>query len=56
MSILFYSRPDYVERPSGPLNKTECQRFVDKTKGRKNAVPPELSFDNIIANKALPVS
>lgn len=56
MSVLFYSRPNYIDRSSGPLNKAECQRFAEKTKGRKDTLPPELSFDNVVSGKTLPVS
>jgi hypothetical protein len=56
MSILFYRRPDYVNRPAGPLNQEDCQKYVERTKNNKNAIPPELSFDKVISNEALPVS
>ncbi|KAE9977039.1 hypothetical protein EG327_007879 [Venturia inaequalis] len=54
MSILFYKRPNYVDRPAGPLNQDDCQRFAEKTKNNKSAIPPELSFDNIINGMTLP--
>jgi hypothetical protein len=56
MSVLFYSRPNYVDRPAGPLNQEDCQKFVEKTKNHKNAIPEELSFDNIMNHKTKPVS
>lgn len=56
MSILFYRRPDYVSRTNGPLNRAECQRYVERTANNKRGIPEELSFDNVLANKALPVS
>lgn len=55
MSILFYRRPDYVSKSNGPLDRKECQRYVERTANGKRGIPDELSFENIIANKALPV-
>lgn len=55
MSILFYRRPSYVERPSGPINAAACERFVQRTKSSKGKVPPDLSFENVINNRCLPV-
>ncbi|KAK7514999.1 regulator of G protein-like protein [Phyllosticta citriasiana] len=54
MSILFYRRPSYVQRPNGPITNTECQRYVDRTTGGTRGIPEELSFENVIGNKALP--
>ncbi|KAK5144642.1 hypothetical protein LTR04_001503 [Oleoguttula sp. CCFEE 6159] len=54
MSILFYRRPDYVSRSAGPLNPKDCQKYVQRTKNSKNNIPPELSFERVIENKALP--
>lgn len=54
MSILFYKRPDYVAKPPGPLNVSDCQKYVERTMGSKSSIPPELSFENVIQNKALP--
>lgn len=55
MSILFYRRPSYVQRPNGPITNLECQRYVDRTTGGTRGIPEELSFENVIGNKALPV-
>jgi hypothetical protein len=55
MSVLFYRRPNYVERHNGPLNQEDCQKYVERTKNNKNAIPPELSFDKVMNNEALPV-
>ena len=55
MSILFYRRPNYVDRPAGPINQEDCQKYVERTKNNKNAIPPELSFDRVINNECLPV-
>ncbi|KZF26969.1 hypothetical protein L228DRAFT_258320 [Xylona heveae TC161] len=54
MSILFYRRPNYVARPTGPLNQADCQKYVERTRNNKNAIPPELCFERIISNKAMP--
>ncbi|KAF2137323.1 uncharacterized protein K452DRAFT_302080 [Aplosporella prunicola CBS 121167] len=54
MSILFYRRPSFVERPDGPLNGKACQRMVERTQNGRRAIPDELSFENIMSNKALP--
>lgn len=54
MSIFFYKRPDYVAKPPGPLNVSDCQKYVERTMGSKSSIPPELSFENVIQNKALP--
>ncbi|QDS67512.1 hypothetical protein FKW77_001639 [Venturia effusa] len=54
MSILFYRRPSYVDRPAGPINQEDCQKFVERTKNNKNAIPDELSFDNILNGRTLP--
>lgn len=54
MSVLLYRRPSYVERPSGPLNKSDCQRYVERTKGGKSTIPDNLSFDNVINGSSLP--
>ena len=54
MSILFYKRPDYIARSAGPLNLTDCQKYVERSMSCKSAIPPELSFENVIQNRALP--
>ncbi|KAL8849929.1 MAG: hypothetical protein Q9221_005108 [Calogaya cf. arnoldii] len=54
MSLLFYRRPDFVAKLPGPMEKSQCQIYVDRTQKHKKSVPPELSFDNILQNKALP--
>ena len=54
MSILFYRRPDYVDKAPGYLNDSACQRYVERTKGSKHKAPMELSFDNILNNRTLP--
>lgn len=53
MSILFYKRPAYVLKRKGPL--AECSGKGGSAQNCSNAaVPPELSFDNIVCNKCLP--
>ena len=53
MSILFYKRPEYVLRHHGPL--AECSRKGGTAQDcSAAAIPPELSFENVICNKCLP--
>ena len=54
MSFLLYRRPDYVAKLPGPMSQSQCQLYVDRTQKHKRSIPPELSFDNIVQNKALP--
>ncbi|KAL9598753.1 MAG: hypothetical protein Q9219_004311 [cf. Caloplaca sp. 3 TL-2023] len=54
MSLLFYRRPDYVAKLPGPMNLTQCQIYVERTQKHRRAIPTELSFENILQNKALP--
>jgi hypothetical protein len=56
MSVLFYKRPTYVDRPAGPLNRSDCQKYVERLKKNKNVVPNELSFDKVMNNETKPVS
>lgn len=55
MSILFYRRPDYVAKVPGPMSLSQCQLYVERTQKHRRAIPPELSFENVIQNRALPV-
>ena len=52
MSLLFYRRPDYV-RDTGPMDSSDYLKYVEKC---RRAIPPELCFDNVVANRAMPVS
>ena len=53
MSILFYKRPEYVLRHNGPL--AECSRKGGTAEDCSTAaIPPELSFENVVCNKCLP--
>ena len=54
MSIIWYKRPDFVAKLPGPMNLTQCQIYVERTQKHKRAIPPELAFENVIQNKALP--
>ncbi|CZR53050.1 uncharacterized protein PAC_02928 [Phialocephala subalpina] len=54
MSILFYRRPDYLNKSSGPINATECARYVKRAKNSERAIPQGLSFEDVMNNKALP--
>lgn len=56
MSVLFYFRPNSVAKLPGPLGLAQCQASVEKTQKHRKAIPAELSFDNVIHNRALPVS
>jgi len=55
MSILFYKRPKYVNTPEGPLDATTYQDHLNRSNQCKAAIPPELSFEQIVGNKAAPV-
>jgi hypothetical protein len=37
MSVLFYRRPDYLNKASGPITSNECARYVERA---KSAYPP----------------
>ena len=54
MSVLLYRRPDFVAKLPGPMTKSQCQLYVDRTQKHKRSIPPGLSFENIVQNKALP--
>ncbi|ATZ57015.1 hypothetical protein BCIN_14g02050 [Botrytis cinerea B05.10] len=54
MSLLFYKRPDYTNKVNGPLNATECQRYVARAKNSERTIPPGLRFEDVIENQSLP--
>ncbi|KAL9065101.1 MAG: hypothetical protein Q9161_008448 [Pseudevernia consocians] len=54
MSILFYERPPFVAKDPGPMTVSSCQAYVDRTSKHKRSIPPDLSFENIVQNKAMP--
>ena len=53
MSILFYKSPDYIARPKGPLDASQCQKYVDRMRSCKSGIPEEVSFERVLADKAL---
>lgn len=55
MSIVFYRRPDYVAKLPGHMSLAQCQAYVERTQKHRRAIPSELSFDNVVHNKALAV-
>ena len=55
MSILFYKRPDYIAREGGPLTRSNCQKYVEKASCSRAAIPDELSFENVMEGKTMPV-
>lgn len=54
MSILFYGRPAFVAKAPGPMTVSSCQAYVERTSKYKRSIPPDLSFDNVVQNKAMP--
>ena len=56
MSILFYKRPDYIAKDSGPLDNASCQKYVERAACGRASIPPNLSFENVMDGKTLPVS
>jgi hypothetical protein len=55
MSILFYKKPEYISKESGPLNNSSCQKYVERAACSRAQIPPELSFENVMEGKTLPV-
>ena len=53
MSLLFYRRPDYVEKSHGPMSASNYQKYLEK---QQAAIPSELCFENVVANRAIPAS
>ncbi|MCJ1466457.1 hypothetical protein MMC07_005076 [Pseudocyphellaria aurata] len=51
MSLLFYRRPDYVEKNQRPMSASDYQKYSEK---QRAAIPPELSFEYVVANRAIP--
>lgn len=56
MSVLFYRRPDYTSMPNAPINVSDCAKYVARAKVSGRAIPPGLSFEDVLNNKPLPVS
>lgn len=53
MSLLFYRRPDYVEKNQRAMSASDYQAYSEK---QRAAIPPELCFENVVANRAIPAS
>ena len=56
MSILFYKKPFYIDKEAGPLSGANCQKYVERAGLLKDAIPEELSFENIVEGRTLQVS
>ncbi|MCJ1471371.1 hypothetical protein MMC13_000010 [Lambiella insularis] len=54
MSLLFYKRPDYVTKSDGPLNLSDCQKYVERAACSRASVPDNLSFENVMEGRTLP--
>ncbi|MCJ1420449.1 hypothetical protein MMC32_006806 [Xylographa parallela] len=54
MSVLFYKRPDHIEKLDGPLDSSSCQKYSERAACSRAAIPESLSFDNVINGKTLP--
>ena len=55
MALLFYRKPGYVAKLPGPMSMVKCQLYFEQNQKHRWAVPPELSFESVVRNKALPV-
>ena len=47
-------RPAFVEKAQGPMTLASCQAYVERTSKHKRSIPPDLSFENVIQDKAMP--
>ena len=52
MSLLFYKRPDYVAKNPGPMNASDYQEYLEKS---RRSIPTQLCFENVVSNRAMPV-
>lgn len=52
MSLLYYKRPDYVEKSTAPMAASDYRTFLER---QRASIPPELCFEYVIANRAVPV-
>lgn len=52
MSLLYYKRPDYVEKSTAPMAASDHRTFLER---QRASIPPELCFEYVIANRAVPV-
>lgn len=53
MSLLYYKRPDYVEKRSEPMAACDYRTYLER---QRASIPPELCFEYVISNRAVPVS
>ncbi|KAI9752405.1 MAG: hypothetical protein M4579_005629 [Chaenotheca gracillima] len=54
MEVLFYKRPRYIKPSGKALDHSECERYLGRTDAFKDRIPADLTFENVIANKAIP--
>ena len=47
-------RPAFVEKAQGPMTLASCQAYVERTSKHKRSIPPDLSFENVVQDKAMP--
>lgn len=52
MSLLYYKRPDYVESSGAPMAASDYRTYLER---QRASIPPELCFEYVIANRAVPV-
>lgn len=52
MSLLYYKRPDYVEKRTAPMAASDYRTYLER---QRASIPPELCFEYVIANRAVPV-
>lgn len=52
MSLLYYKRPDYVEKRSAPMDACDYRTYLER---QRASIPPELCFEYVISNRAVPV-
>ena len=56
MSFLFYKKPKAVIHCDGPLDICNVPSRPEKVEQCQAAIPPQLSFEQVLSNKAAPVS
>ncbi|KAI0999137.1 hypothetical protein K3495_g9057 [Podosphaera aphanis] len=54
MALLFYKRPDYMNKHQGPITSSECSHYVERARNSKQAIPEGLSFEKVMCNLSLP--
>lgn len=52
MSLLYYKRPDYVEKSTAPMAASDYRTYLER---QRASIPSELCFEHVIANRAIPV-